>query len=70
MWNASSRKAQGVRLQSKKSAECVVFARKTFVNADRAIHNQLESAVASIFFKLPDVEVKQKDSFLSEKSFK
>lgn len=54
----------------RESAERVVFARKTFVGADRAVLNQMKTAVARIFLKLPDVEVEQKHPSLTEKSFK
>lgn len=63
---------QGSRHQitEKASAECAVFAEKAFVSADRAVLSQIKTAVARIFGKLPDVEVKQEDPPLKEESFK
>ena len=54
----------------RESTEGVVFARKTFVGADRAVLNQMKTTVARVFLKLPDVEVEQKDPSLTEKAFK
>lgn len=58
------------QITEKTSVEGVVFAEKTFVRSVSADLNQMIATVARIFFKLPDVEVEQKDPSLTDKAFK